>query len=177
MLSLLHIQWNSFLSGIQSPVVSAKLQPCLEESWPLILQALVLDAVPVTLDENSRSKGTVENLSGDSLLSGYSMVELESKEYQFLWGFSLLVLFRGQQSNSCKLKIPLACAKTNHEGESPIEELNSLSINLYEIVLPVFQFLSTKRFASAGFLTLDICRELMQVSIHLSLPHIITDLP
>ncbi|PON93486.1 Coatomer beta subunit [Trema orientale] len=154
---------NSFLSGIQSPLVSAKLQPCLEESWPLILQALVLDAVPVSLDGNNHLEGTVENLSGNSLLSGYSMVELESKEYQFLWGFSLLVLFRGRHSTACKLKMPLACAKANHEGESPVEELNCQGINLYEIVLPVFQFLSTKRFASAGFLTVDICRELLQV--------------
>ncbi|XP_062106312.1 protein SWEETIE isoform X2 [Humulus lupulus] len=156
-------KWNSFLSGIQSPLVSAKLQSCLEESWPLILQALVLDAVPVNVDGKTLSKGAVENLSGNSLLSGYSMVELESSEYQFLWGFSLLVLFRGQHSTVCKLKIPLAYAKANREVESAIEELNSPAINLYEIVLPVFQFLSTKRFAGAGFLTVDICRELMQV--------------
>ncbi|XP_030484965.2 protein SWEETIE isoform X1 [Cannabis sativa] len=156
-------KWNSFLSGIQSSLVSAKLQPCLEESWPLILQALVLDAVPVSLDGKDLSKGTVESVSGNSLLSGYNMVELETSEYQFLWGFSLLVLFRGQHSTACKLKIPLAYSKANHEVNSAIEELNSPGINLYEIVLPVFQFLSTKRFASAGFLTVDICRELMQV--------------
>ena len=149
--------------------MSAKLQPCLEESWPLILQALVLDAVPVSLDGNNHSVGTAEKFSGNSLLSGYSMVELESKEYQFLWGFSFLVLFRGHHSSPCKLKIPLACAKANHEGESPTEESNSPGINLYEIVLPVFQFLSTERFASAGFFTVDICRELMQVNMHISL--------
>ncbi|EXB97166.1 hypothetical protein L484_008656 [Morus notabilis] len=154
---------SSFLSGIQSPLVSSKLQTCLEESWPVILQALVHDAVPASLDGNSHSKGTVDNIAENSLLSGYSMVELESKEYQFLWGFSLLVLFRGQHPTVSKLKIPLACAKANREGESPIEELNSPGINLYEIVLQAFQFLATERFASAGFLTIDICRELLQV--------------
>ncbi|KAF4394315.1 hypothetical protein G4B88_018465 [Cannabis sativa] len=127
-------KWNSFLSGIQSSLVSAKLQPCLEESWPLILQALVLDAVPVSLDGKDLSKGTIESVSGNSLLSGYNMVELETSEYQFLWGFSLL------HSTACKLKIPLAYSKANHEVNSAIEELNSPGINLYEIVLPVFSY-------------------------------------
>lgn len=132
------------------------------------MQALVLDAVPVGLDGNIHSEGTVDKISENSLLSGYSMVELESKEYQFLWGFSLLVLFQGQHPTVSKLKIPLPSAKAIHEGQSPIEELNSPGINLYEIVLPVFQFLATKRFARAGFLTMDVCKELLQVVLHLS---------
>lgn len=144
-------------------MVSSKLQPCLEESWPVILQALALDAVPVNPDGNRHTGTTVENILGNSLLSGYTMVELESEEYQFLWGFSLLVLFRGQYPIRSKLKIPLTCAKSNYEGESPTEDLDSPAMNLYEIVLPVFQFLSTERFASVGFLTVDICRELLQV--------------
>ncbi|XP_048328605.2 protein SWEETIE isoform X2 [Ziziphus jujuba] len=156
-------KWNPLLDGIQSPLVSSKLQSCLEESWPVILQALALDAVPKNLEENRHAEITVDKNSGNSLLSGYSMVELGSEEYQFLWGCSLLVLFRGQHPIRCKLKIPLNCAKSNHEGEPPNEDLDSPAVNLYEIVLPVFQFLSTKRFASAGFLTLDICRELLQV--------------
>lgn len=120
------------------------------------------------LDGNIHSEGTVDKISENSLLSGYSMVELESKEYQFLWGFSLLVLFQGQHPTVSKLKIPLPSAKAIHEGQSPIEELNSPGINLYEIVLPVFQFLATKRFARAGFLTMDVCKELLQVVLHLS---------
>lgn len=163
------LQWNPLLDGIQSPLISSKLQSCLEESWPVILQALALDAVPKNLEENRHAEITVDKNSGNSLLSGYSMVELGSEEYQFLWGCSLLVLFRGQHPIRCKLKIPLNCAKSNHEGEPPNEDLDSPAVNLYEIVLPVFQFLSTKRFASAGFLTLDICRELLQVGVRLFL--------
>lgn len=168
-MSFIFLQWNPLLDGIQSPLVSSKLQSCLEESWPVILQALALDAVPKNLDENRHAEITVDKNSGNSLLSGYSMVELESDEYQFLWGLSLLVLFRGQHLIRSKLKIPLYCAKSNYEGEPPNEDLDSPGVNLHEIVLPVFQFLSTKRFASVGFLTLDICRELLQVGVHLFL--------
>lgn len=163
-----YLQWNPFLDEIQSPFVSSKLQPCLEESWPVILQALALDAVPVNPDGNRYTGTTIENISGNSLLSGFTMVELESEEYQFLWGFSLLVLFRGQNPIQSKLKIPLACAKSNHERESPNEDLDSPGMNLYEIVLPVFQFLSNQRFASVGFLNVDICRELVQVKFQFS---------
>ncbi|XP_034224220.1 protein SWEETIE isoform X2 [Prunus dulcis] len=159
----LKTKWNPFLDGIQSPLVSLKLQPCLEESWPVILQAIALDAVPVNLEENEYSKSTTENTSRDSLLSEHSMVELESEEYQFLWGFALLVLFQGQYSTLGELKNPISFIKASNGGNSATEELYSPGIKLYEIALPVFQFLSTKRFASAGFLTMDICRELLQV--------------
>lgn len=159
----LKTKWNPFLDGIQSPLVSLKLQPCLEESWPVILQAIALDAVPINLEENEYSKSTTENTSRDSLLSEHSMVELESEEYQFLWGFALLVLFQGQYSTLGELKNPISFIKASNGGNSATEELCSPGIKFYEIALPVFQFLSTKRFASAGFLTMDICRELLQV--------------
>ncbi|XP_062009645.1 protein SWEETIE isoform X1 [Rosa rugosa] len=159
----LKAKWNPFLDGIQSPLVSSKLQPCLEESWPVILLAIALDAVPVNLEENESSKSTDETTSSNSLLSGYSMVQLESEDYQFLWGFALLVLFQGQNSTPNGLKNPVSIVKAYNRGDPSSEELSSPGVNLYEIVLPVFQFLSTKRFASAGFLTMDICSELLQV--------------
>ncbi|GMY24387.1 protein SWEETIE isoform X4 [Fagus crenata] len=160
----LHLKknWNPFLDGIQSPLVSSKLQPCLEESWPVILQALVLDAVPLNLEAKEHSKPIVEN-TARSLVSGYSMVELESGEFRFLWGFALLVLFQGQHITLGESKLPLTYAKAKHGEDSPIEELDPLGLNLYEIVLPVFQCLSTERFFSVGFHTMDISRELLQV--------------
>ncbi|KAM2466399.1 hypothetical protein PS1_008328 [Malus domestica] len=159
----LKTKWNPFLDGIQSPLVSSKLQPCLEESWPVILQAIALDAVPVNIEEEEYSNSTTQNKSRNSLLSGHRMVELESEEYQFLWGFALLVLFQGQYSTLGELKSPIYFIKTSNGGDSASEELSFPGIKLYEIALPVFQFLATKRFASAGFLTVDICRELLQV--------------
>ncbi|KAA3458387.1 HEAT repeat-containing protein 5B isoform X2 [Gossypium australe] len=155
--------WNSFLDAIQSPLVSSKLQPCLEEAWPVILQALALDAVPVNVDRNGNSEAAAENMSANSLVSGYSMVELESEEYQFLWGFALLVIFQGQHPALCKQVIPLASAKEKHDGDTPAEDTTSPGLKFYEIVLPVFQFLLTQKFFSAGFLTVNICEELLLV--------------
>ncbi|KAL4341896.1 hypothetical protein GQ457_08G014460 [Hibiscus cannabinus] len=155
--------WNSLLDAIQVSLVSSKLQPCLEEAWPVILQALALDAVPVNVDRNGNSEAAGENMSTDSLVSGYSMVELEYEEYQFLWGFALLVLFQGKHPALCKQVIPLASAKAKHEGDPPAEDTTSPGLKFYEIVLPVFQFLLTQKFFSAGFLTVNICEELLQV--------------
>ncbi|WCJ25388.1 HEAT repeat-containing protein [Euphorbia peplus] len=128
--------WNPFLDGIQSPLVSSKLLPSLEEAWPVILQALALDAIPLNADANVRT--TVDNTSKSGLISGYSMVELELKEYQFLWGFALLVLFQQQHPATNRQIIPFNAAK-------------------------VFQFLSSERFFTADYLTSDICQELLQV--------------
>ncbi|GMP28425.1 hypothetical protein CsSME_00003976 [Camellia sinensis var. sinensis] len=160
----LHLKqkWKPFLDGIQSPLVSTKLQPCLEEAWPVILQAVALDAVPVHFDMNLSSQ-TTENNSNNTFISGYSMVQLKPEEFQFLWGFALLVLFQGQDPTLHKHLICLGSAKVKFGGDSPVEDTNPLALKLYEIVLPVFQLLSAERFFSMGFLTVDICRELLQV--------------
>uniref|UniRef100_A0A6N2MN55 Uncharacterized protein n=1 Tax=Salix viminalis TaxID=40686 RepID=A0A6N2MN55_SALVM len=121
--------WNPFLDGIQSPLVSSKVQLSLEESWPVILQALALDAIPV--NTHGDSKATDENTSNNSLISGYSMVELDSAEVRY-------------------------------SGDSPTEETSTAALKQYEIVLPVFQFLLTERFFTEEYITMDICRELLQ---------------
>ncbi|GMP54012.1 hypothetical protein CsSME_00019295 [Camellia sinensis var. sinensis] len=150
----LHLKqkWKPFLDGIQSPLVSTKLQPCLEEAWPVILQAVALDAVPMHFDMNLSSQ-TTENNSNNTFFSGYSMVQLKPEEFQFLWGFALLVLFQGQDPTLYKHLICLSSAKAKFGGDSPVEDTNPLALKLYEIVLPVFQLLSTERFFSMGFLT------------------------
>ncbi|KAF8023726.1 hypothetical protein BT93_F1038 [Corymbia citriodora subsp. variegata] len=158
----LHLRkkWSPFLDGMQSPLVASKLQPCLEEAWPVILQALALDAVPA----NSSGDGkNVQFTSKDSLISGLGMVELSSEEYQFLWGFSLLVLFCGQDTMPERSITLLAPARGCPPEDLTIKDTNPPSFNLYEVVLPVFQFLSSERFFSAGYVTVEICQELLQV--------------
>ncbi|XP_010265191.1 PREDICTED: HEAT repeat-containing protein 5B [Nelumbo nucifera] len=158
-----------FLDGIQSLLVSSKLQSCLEEAWPVILQAITLDAVPAKSGMGGSPKATGEDFSG-SCISGYSMVELGPKEFQFLWGFALLVLFQGHNPVKFKQAIPLNLGNAKSAGDSPTEEANLPGLKLYDAVLQVFQFLSTKSFFRAGYLTVDICKELLQVlsySIHM----------
>ncbi|XP_008459469.1 protein SWEETIE isoform X1 [Cucumis melo] len=153
-------RWNPFLDGIESPLVISKLQSSLEESWPVILQAIALDALPVNLDGIASS--SINNASENNFLSGYSMVELECDEYQFLWSFALFSLFRGHQHPG-KENISISSTTTSVVEESPKETTNSIELKLYEIVLPVLQSLSTVKFCSAGYFTVDISIELLQV--------------
>lgn len=162
-----------FLEGLQSPIASSKLQPCLEESWPVILQALALDAVPVNLEGNECPTDSIENTRKSSYASEYSMVELNREDFQFLWGFSLLTLFQSKDPTLCKPIIKLAPVQVNHGPDLPTNDGNPSGLKLYEIVLLVFQFLLTDKFSSRGFLTMDICRELLQVVILSSLFHLI----
>ncbi|KAK2986818.1 hypothetical protein RJ640_011043 [Escallonia rubra] len=155
-------KWNPFLDGIQSLLVSSKLQHCLEDAWPVILQAVALDAVPVNFHMNESSKNS-RSTSLNASFSGYSMVELEPEEYQFIWGFALLILFQGQDTTLDRNIIPVGSVKSKFGGDTPSTDPHALAVKLYEIVLPVFQFLSTERFFSMEFLTKDIGRELLQV--------------
>lgn len=154
------MQWNPFLDGIQSPLVVSKLQPSLEESWPVILQAIALDAIPVKLDGITNLSRN--NASEDNFLSGYSMVELDSNEYRFLWSFALFASFHGRHPLGDQRMPPPSATESGVE-DSPKETTDPTELKLYEIVLPVFQSLSTEKFCSAGFITVDICIELLQV--------------
>ncbi|KAL3525448.1 hypothetical protein ACH5RR_013820, partial [Cinchona calisaya] len=156
--------WKPFLEGVQSSLVSSKLQPCLEEAWPLILQAVVLDAAPGKPFANGSS--ATEGKSENPFISEYRMVELQAEEFHFLWGFSLLVLFQGQYSANDELVIPMGSVKSKFNGDLTVEDGSSLGSKIYETVLPVLQFLSMERFFSAGYLTMDICRELLQVFLY-----------
>ncbi|CAD5316514.1 unnamed protein product [Arabidopsis thaliana] len=145
----------SFLDEIPPHTVSRRLQPCLEEAWPVILQALVLDAIPVN--------HSVEEFSDRSLISTHRMVTLEAEDFQFLWGFAVLVLFQGMHPASSMQVIPFSSAKIKSSGDSSINESSFQGLKLYEIALPVFQSLSAGRFFSSGFLSIDLCQELLQV--------------
>ena len=157
------MQWNLFLDGLQSTIVSSKLRPCLDESWPVILQALALDAVPVDSEGNETS---VENtLKPSATALQYSMVELKCEDFKFLWGFSLLGLFQSQHPILCQPILQHAFLSAKHNGNLSSSDVKSSDLKLYEIVLPVFQFLLTERFFGAGLLTVDICKELLQVGV------------
>ncbi|XP_010511629.1 PREDICTED: HEAT repeat-containing protein 5B-like isoform X1 [Camelina sativa] len=145
----------SFLDEIPPHTVSRRLQPCLEEAWPVILQALVLDAMPVY--------HSVEEFSDSSLISRHRMVTLEVEDYQFLWGFAVLVLFQGMHPASNTQVIPFSSAKIKCSGDSTINESSFQGLELYEIVLPIFQSLSAERFFTSGFVSVDLCQELLQV--------------
>ncbi|KAJ8545864.1 hypothetical protein K7X08_018447 [Anisodus acutangulus] len=149
--------WKPFLDGIQSTLVSTKLLACLEEAWPLIVQAVALDAVPL----NTYIKGSseTENQSTTDLISGYNMVELGSEEFRFLWGFALLLLFQGQDSVLGESRLHIGSVN----GSCVSEEVKSIALELCEVALPVFQVLLAERFFSVGFLTMDSCQELLQV--------------
>ncbi|KAK7374934.1 hypothetical protein VNO80_08377 [Phaseolus coccineus] len=154
-------KWNLFLDGLQSTTVSSKLRPCLDESWPVILQALALDAVPVDSEGNETS---VENtLKPSATAHQYSMVELKCEDFKFLWGFSLLGLFQSQHPVLCQPILQHAFLSAKHNGNLSSSDVKSSGLKLYEIVLPVFQFLLTERFFGAGLLTVDICKELLQI--------------
>ncbi|XP_026402924.1 protein SWEETIE [Papaver somniferum] len=155
-----NVNYKPFLDGIQSPLVSSKLQSCLEEAWPVILQAITLDAVPVKQKVGESSEETDENFVRNDLISGYRMVELESKEFRFLWGFALLVLFHGQHPVK---RLQLLHENTKSSEDSKLEESNYQGLKFFDIALLVFHSLSTERFFSAGFLSVDISRELLQI--------------
>ncbi|WZZ06311.1 hypothetical protein YC2023_092232 [Brassica napus] len=128
------IQQFSILDEIPPHTVSRRLQPCLDEAWPVILQALVLDAIPVN--------HIVDGFSDRSLISRHRM---------------------GMHPSSNTQVIPFGSTKVKNSGDSSIKESSFQGLKLHEIALPVFLSLSAERFFTSGFLSIDLCQELLQV--------------
>lgn len=128
----------------------------------MILQALALDAVPADVFLNGDTEN-VQVATKDNFISGYDMVKVKPEEYQFLWGFSLLVLYHGQDAFAHRRIALLTPGQGFLTEGSVTEAATSLGFNLYEVVLPVFQFLCTERFFNAGYISIERCQELLQV--------------
>ena len=97
-------QYKPFLDGIQSAAIGSVVQPYLHEVWPVILQAVTLDAAPAKFGkENSSSQNTKEMNSLNTCNYGYIMVKLEIRDFRFLWGLAILILFEQRHVKQEKL--------------------------------------------------------------------------
>ncbi|XP_039843667.1 protein SWEETIE-like isoform X8 [Panicum virgatum] len=150
------INYKPFLDGIQSLLVSSKVQKYLDEVWALILQATALDAAPMEFDMNKS-----DDLLELTFISGHCMVQLDRTEFEFLWGLSILVLFHARQSlKNSSLKINLDFRHDKNFGGFIVEGLDDQKS--CDQVLPVLLSLTAEVFFSNNFLSVDICQELLQ---------------
>ncbi|XP_039805913.1 protein SWEETIE-like isoform X1 [Panicum virgatum] len=150
------INYKPFLDGIQSLLVSSKVQKYLDEVWALILQATALDAVPMEFDMNKS-----DDLLELTFISGHCMVKLERTEYEFLWGLSILALFHACKSlKNSSLKINLDFRQDKNFEGFIVEGLDDQKS--CDQVLPVFLSLTAEVFFSNNFLSVDNCLELLQ---------------
>ncbi|XP_044958991.1 protein SWEETIE isoform X1 [Hordeum vulgare subsp. vulgare] len=154
------IDHKPFLDGIQSLLVSSKVQKYLDEVWVLILQATALDAAPVDFGADDS-----EDIHEHTFISGRSMVKLEQSDFQFLWGLSVLVLFHSHQSTvNGSVKMKLECSKENIFWNIVFCGLDNP--RPCDQVLPVLLSLTTEFFFSKDFLSVNICQELLQALIY-----------
>uniref|UniRef100_A0ACD6A9T3 Uncharacterized protein n=1 Tax=Avena sativa TaxID=4498 RepID=A0ACD6A9T3_AVESA len=154
------INHKPFLDGIQSLLVSSKVQNYLDEVWALILQATVLDAAPVEFSGND-----TEDVHEHTFIAGRSMVKLELSDFQFLWGLSVLMLFHARQSMvNNNVKVKLDCSKEKKFGDIVFHGIDNPRPS--DQVLPVLLSLTTEVFFSKDFLSVDTCQELLQALIY-----------
>jgi hypothetical protein len=145
---IISCQYKPFLDGIQSQLVSSKVEKYLKDTWPLILESTVLDATPMEFESNKNTELDDEA----SFISGRSMVRLGKTEFLFIWGFSKLLLFHSKGQNS-QLMVQV-------DGQK-----------LSKVVLSVFLCLTKEVFFTQEFISLEMCLELLQASLSLSLTH------
>ncbi|WOK94226.1 HEAT repeat-containing protein 5B isoform X6 [Canna indica] len=157
--------YKPFLDGIQFAVVSTKVKKCIDEVWPLILQATALDAVPVNFKTDNTSNLNARDSKDALSLSGHSMVGLGTNEFHFLWGLSQLIMFQGQQFVSDTPVKILFTLSENRSGVSVFHGTRFMMASC-EIAFTVLQSLSNEAFFSNGLLSSELCIELLQILVY-----------
>ncbi|KAL4197361.1 hypothetical protein AMTRI_Chr04g187950 [Amborella trichopoda] len=161
--------YKPFLDGIESPLVSSMVRPCLNEAWPVVLQAVTLDCAPMQSERDGYpDSGAEHSFDKNADISGYNKFRLDSLEFNFLWGFALLTLFLGQQRREEKKVLRFINSSKFVSGDLLAEELNRFREKLFEVALIAVKSLSTNLFYDKQMLSLDLCTELLQVVLHLA---------
>ncbi|OMP09449.1 HEAT repeat-containing protein 5B-like protein, partial [Corchorus olitorius] len=125
------------------------------------LLSSVVDKFETVPDPELPGQVLLEQYQAQLISAGHTALDASSGPVLLEAGLQLAT--KGQRPTLSKKITPLASSKTEHDGDSPAEDKTSPGLKFYEIVLPVFQFLLTQKCFSAGFLTVDICEELLQV--------------
>ncbi|XP_042449151.1 protein SWEETIE-like [Zingiber officinale] len=162
--------YKPFLDGIQFAVVSFEVKKCLNEVWALILQAIVLDVVPLKFKTENPSELNTKVSDKHLSLSGYSMIGLENEEFHFMWGLSLLILFQGQQLVS-DMEVSLFPPDEKRNRCPVLQGGSHFMLPSYEIALSVFHSLSTEAFFQHDFISPDLCADIFQILVYAQIPY------
>ncbi|XP_042445912.1 protein SWEETIE isoform X2 [Zingiber officinale] len=162
--------YKPFLDGIQFAVVSFEVKKCLNEVWALILQAIVLDVVPLKFKTENPSELNTKVSDKHLSLSGYSMIGLENEEFHFMWGLSLLIMFQGQQLVS-DMEVSLFPPDEKRNRCPVLQGGSHFMLPSYEIALSVFHSLSTEAFFQHDFISPDLCADIFQILVYAQIPY------
>eukprot|EP01018_Ginkgo_biloba_P038967 Gb_38775 [translate_table: standard] len=161
-------QYKPFLDGIQSAAVSLVVQPYLDEVWPVILQAVTLDAAPEKFDHEMSSSPNIKDKGSDiTYTSGWIMVKLEIRDFCLLWGLAVLILFEGrnQDKNETFLHFSSSCAYSVN-GKLAGEVPTNVDSKFNAVALYALQCLSNKGFYVQEMLSSKLCLELLQILMY-----------
>lgn len=160
-------EYKPFLDGIQSAAIGSVVQPYLHEVWPVILQAVTLDAAPAKFGhENPYNQNTKEMNSLDTYTSGCIMVQLEIRDFSFLWGLAILILF--EQHHVKHEKSLQFSSSFNYivNGKLARDMHTDVDSKFKEVALYAIECLSKPGFYDEEMLSCKLCLELLQMLMY-----------
>lgn len=143
-------RYEPFLDGIQLATVAEVVSPHLNESWPVILEAVTINVTSDTPEE--------QNLNTNGKASPSASVEINATEYKQVWTLSIMILSDSQHQRASMRQSITSFPSFNGRL------LISGPTSEYELVaLRALQSLCTQRFHRPDMLSVDLCQELLQV--------------
>lgn len=160
-------EYKPFLDGIQSAAIGSVVQPYLHEVWPVILQAVTLDAAPAKFGhENPYNQNTKEMNSLDTYTSGCIMVQLEIRDFSFLWGLAILILFE-QHHVKHEKSLQFSSSFTYIvNGKLARDMHTNVDSKFKEVALYAIECLSKPGFYDEEMLSCKLCLELLQMLMY-----------
>ncbi len=143
-------RYEPFLDGVQLAAIATLVLPLLTEAWPVVLEAVTVDAVP-EVSEDSKVKANGNTGTGRHFV-------INASEYKQLWALAMLILMDTENQGAVLKRSSTSFPSSN--GQLLIGDPTS---NLQLVALNALRCLCAKGFYSSDMLSRDLCEELLQV--------------
>jgi hypothetical protein len=142
-------RYEPFLDGVQLAAIATLVLPLLTEAWPVVLEAVTVDAVP-EVSEDSEVKANGNTGTGRHLV-------INASEYKQLWALAMLILMDTENQGAVLKRSSTSFPSSN--GQLLIDPTSNLQL----VALNALRCLCAKGFYSSDMLSRDLCEELLQV--------------
>ncbi|MCO5574203.1 hypothetical protein L7F22_027985 [Adiantum nelumboides] len=156
----LQTRYSPFLGGLLLPAVTAVIQPLLDEVWPVVFEALTIDARKTLSSESKDLELTDESSSGGKKDPGFACqkLPLTLMEFNQLWlmSFSMLCQRNRQRRNTPNASVVF-------DASTFKSVLSNSSDNSLVIAFQGLHCLCEEGLEHSSCLTTELCEELFQV--------------
>ena len=144
-------RYEPFLDGVQLAAVAEVVLPHLSECWPVVLEAVTIDVTPASQEDG---------INGDKKALSIKGIEIDDAEFKQIWALAILVISDDEREDAKSRRSITSFPSFNGRLVKGYPASN------YQLVaLRALRALCAKDFYRPDMLSVDLCQELLEVSM------------